>query len=196
MILEIIKCSGLNNFFYTRDDLVLWVIENEKYVVIQLNLKIKEISYIKENFEDFIKILEKIIFTFNQTSNKKFKNITFNNIKDKWKIYNNCIFLYNSSNWESWYRTTKNTIEIYSPKAENRQRNLYEKVLNLIISKDISVRNLIKLWIIQIRARELYNFLKEKSIFEISKYNNNHKIYYLDNLKLISKKELESLIYT
>jgi hypothetical protein len=74
------------------------VIENEKYVVIQLNLKIKEISYVKENFEDFIKILEKIIFTFNQTSNKKFKNITFNNIKDKLEIYNNCIFLYNSSN--------------------------------------------------------------------------------------------------
>lgn len=193
-VLDIIFHSWLNKFFYTNNELVFSLLEKKSYTVIQLNLTIKQISYIKDNFDNFIKILENILFTYNKSWNRYFKNITFNTIKRWNEVFNNCIFLYNSKNNEIWFQDTKNFIKIWNQKKEVVWKTIYDKIIDLIYQKDLSVRNLIKLWIIQIRAREIYNFLKEKEIFVISEYNNNHKLYNYDKLKNISKEALETII--
>lgn len=193
-VLDVIYYSWLNKFLYTNNDLVQSVLEMDKYTVIQLNLTIKEVSCIKNNFEGFILILENILFTYNQSWNKYFKNITFNNIKRWDEIFNNCIFLYDSKNSEIWFQKTSSFITIWTQKREMVWKTIFDKIIDLIYRKELSVRNLIKLWIIQIRAREIYNFLKEKEIFVISEYNKNHKIYNHDNIKNISKETLNVLI--
>ena len=193
-VLDVIYYSWLNKFLYTNNELVQSVLEMDKYTVIQLNLTIKEVSCIKNNFEDYILILENILFTYNQSWNKYFKNITFNTIKRWDDVFNNCIFLYDSKNNEIWFQKTSSFIKIWSQKKEIIWKTISDKIIDLIYQKDLSVRNLIKLWIIQIRAREVYDFLKEKEIFVISEHNKNHKIYNHDKLKNISKEALNLLI--
>jgi len=193
-ILDIVYYSGLNKFFYTSDELVLSVLEKDKYTIIQLNLNIKEVSYIKNNFENFILILENILFTYNQSWNKYFKNIAFNTIQRWNDFFNNCVFLYNSKSNEGWFQETNNFIKIWTEKKEIVWKTISDKIIDLIYQKDLSVRNLMKLWIIQIRAREIYNFLKEKNVFYISENNHNHKLYNYDNLKNISKEVLNLIV--
>lgn len=193
-ILDIVYYSWLNKFFYTSDELVQDILEKEKYCIIQLNLTIKELAYIKNNFENYQWILESILFTYNKSWNKYFKNITFNTVQRWDEIFNNCIFLYNSKIHEIWFQDTKNFIKIWVEKKEIVWITISDKIFDLIYKKDLSVRNLMKLWIIQIRAREIYNLLKEKEVFVISEYNKNHKIYNNDNLKYIPKNQLNLLI--
>jgi hypothetical protein len=194
IILDIVYYSWLNKFFYTGEELVKSVLEMDKYTVIQLNLTIKEISYIKNNFENYIQILENVLFTYNQSWNKYFKNIAFNTIQRWDEIFNNCIFLYDSKNNEIWFQNTNSFIKIWTQKKEIVWKTISDKIIDLIYKKDLSVRNLIKLWIIQIRAREIYNFLKEKEVFSISEKNHNHKLYNSDNFKTISKETLNTII--
>lgn len=194
-ILDIVYYSWLNKFFYTSDNLVLDILERDKYCIIQLNITIKELAYIKSNFENYTLILENILFTYNKSWNKYFKNITFNTVQRWDDIFNNCIFLYDSKINEIWFQDTKNFIKIWVEKKEIVWITISDKIFDLIYKKDLSVRNLMKLWIIQIRAREIYSFLKEKEVFSISENNNNHKIYNNDNLKNISKKNLNTIIW-
>jgi len=193
-ILDVIYYSWLNKFLYTNNELVQSVLEMNKYTVIQLNLTIKEVSCIKNSFEDYILILENILFTYNQSWNKYFKNITFNTIKRWDEVFNNCIFLYDSKNNKIWFQKTSSFITIWNQKKEIIWKTISDKIIDLIYQKDLSVRNLIKLWIIQIRAREVYDFLKEKEIFVISEYNKNQKTYNNDNIKNISKEALNIII--
>jgi hypothetical protein len=190
---EIIHFSWLNKFLYTNKNLFNGFLDSKKYLIIQLNLSIKELSFIKKNYKDFVLILENILFTFNESWNKYFRNITFNTLKDWEKIHNNCIFMYSNNNWEAWYQHKDWYIELKS--KIKKQKNKYKEIEKLIIEENLSVRNLMKIWIIQIRAREFYNFLKEKWVFEISKYNNNHKKYYLDNFLEIEKNLIISKIW-
>ena len=193
-VLDVIYYSWLNKFLYTNNELVQSVLEMNKYTVIQLNLTIKEVSYIKNSFEDYILILENILFTYNQSWNKYFKNITFNTIKRWDEIFNNCIFLYDSKNNVIWFQKTSSFIKIWNQKKEIVWKTISDKIIDLIYQKNLSVRNLIKLWIIQIRAREIFSFLKEKEVFVISEHNKNHKIYNYDKLKNISKEALNLII--
>lgn len=193
-VLDIVYYSGLNKFLYTKDELVKSLLETNKYCVIQLDLTIKEVSYIKNNFETYISILENILFTYNQNWKTYFSNITFNGVKRWNEVFNNCIFLYSSKNGEEWFRKTNNYIEIWSQKEKIVWKTIYDKIINLIFKKELSVRNLINLWIIQIRAREIYNYLKEKEVFFISENNHNHKVYNLENIKNISKEALDVII--
>ena len=193
-VLDVIYYSWLNKFLYTNNRLVQSILEMDKYTVIQLNLTIKEVSYIKNSFEDYILILENILFTYNQSWNKYFKNITFNTIKRWDEVFNNCIFLYDSKNNKIWFQKTSSFITIWNQKKEIIWKTISDKIIDLIYQKDLSVRNLIKLWIIQIRAREVYDFLKEKEIFVISEYNKNQKTYNNDNIKNISKEALNIII--
>ena len=80
---------------------------------------------------------------------------------------------------------TKNKEDI---KDGDIKKDITQKIFDLIQNKNLSVRNLIKLWIIQIKARELYNFFKQKEIFVINENNKNEKIYNFEKLKNISKK--------
>jgi len=193
-VLDVIYYSWLNKFLYTNNELVQSVLEMDKYTVIQLNLTIKEVSCIKNSFEDYILILENILFTYNQSWNKYFKNITFNTIKRWDDTFNNCIFLYDSKNNEIWFQQTSSFITIWTQKKEIVWKTISDKIIDLIYQKDLSVRNLIKLWIIQIRAREIFSFLKEKEVFSISEKNHNHKLYNYDKLKNISKEALNTII--
>jgi len=72
---------------------------------------------------------------------------------------------------------------------------LIDGIIDLIQKENISVRNIIKLWIIQIRARELFDFLKQKEVFEIKDNNKNIKIYNFEKLKNISINDIKSIIY-
>lgn len=193
-VLDIVYYSWLNKFFYTSNNLVYSVLEKNKYCVIQLNLTIKEISYIKSNFEAYIQILENILFTYNKSWNKYFKNITFNTVQRWNEIFNNCIFLYDSKNNDGWFIETNKFIKIWTEKKEIVWKTISDKIIDLVYKKDLSVRNLIKLWIIQIRAREIYNFLKEKEVFSISENNHNEKLYNYDNLNNIPKEALNTII--
>lgn len=195
-ILEIIYYSWLNRFLYTNTSLVKSVLEMDKFYIIQLDLTIKEISFIKNNFEEYVKILENILYTYNQSSNKYFKNITFNAVIKDNIVYNNCIFLYNCKTDEVWFIKTLNYIKISNKKKKINLKTIYDKIIDLIYKKDLSVRNLIKLWIIQIRAREIYNFLKEKEVFIISEYNNNSKRYIFDNIKNFSKNDIDDILHS
>lgn len=186
-ILDVIYYSGLNKFLYTNDNLISWYEDKWNSFIIALNLTIKEISYVKENYEKFIKILEKILYTFNQSSNKQFKNITFNNVKIWDEIINNCIFLYNSNKDVSWFIEIKKYIE-FTANKKAEWKDLYEKIIDLATKNELSVRNLIKLWIKQNRARKFYDILKEKEIIVISEYNNNSKKYDIEKLKILLKK--------
>ena len=192
---ELIKSSWLNNFLYNLNNLVIWYLEEKKYIVIQLWLSIKEIAYIKNNYSNFVNILETILYTYNQSWNNYFNNITFWNIK-KWSdIFNNCIFLYSSNKDKKWYRDVKGLITIKENiKKDYTKLSIYQKIILLIKNEKLSVRNLIKIWIIQIRAREIYNFLKEKWVFEISKYNNNNKIYHLENINNFTENDINAII--
>jgi hypothetical protein len=41
------------------------------------------------------------------------------------------------------------------------------------------------------RARALYDFLKEKEVFIVDNNNRNEKIYFFENIKKIRKKDIE-----
>jgi len=180
-VLDIVYYSWLNKFLYTTDNIILWHEYKWNSFIIALNLTIKEISFIKENFDKFKWILENILYTFNQSSDKYFKNITFNKVKIWNEMYNNCIFLYNSEQNLSWFIQAKDVIE-FPARKEAVWIDIYDKIYNLAENNNLSVRNLIKLWIKQIKARKFYEFLKEKEIIVISKYNNNNKKYDLEKL--------------
>ena len=193
-VLDIVYYSGLNKFFYTSDELVKSILEMDEYCVIQLNLTIKEVSYIKNNYELYISILENILFTYNQSWNKYFKNITFNKVKRWNEIFNNCIFLYSSEKKWDWFKKTNGNIVLSYKEPEVIWKTIYDKIFDLIYKKDLSVRNLIKLWIIQIRAREIYKFLKEKEVFIISENNHNYKTYDIEKYKKIWKNWINEII--
>jgi hypothetical protein len=184
MILKIIHYSWLTNFFYTNRDLVNWYIQEKKYTIIQLVLNINEISYIKNNYEEFIKILNNILFTYNQVFKVNFNNISFWNVKIENEIYSNCIILFSSKKYEYWY-VENNKVFITK---KHKKATIYDKIEDLIKNKKLSVRKLMKLWLPQSKARNFYNLLKEKWIIKISEYNNNHKFYDLEKFQKIFKK--------
>lgn len=108
------------------------------------------------------------------------------------EIFKNCIFLYNSKKYE-WFIKTGEIIKI-KWETKTNENTLLNKIISLIYKKDISVRNLIKLWMSQIRARELFNFLKEKEVFKIQEDNKNIKTYDFEKLKNISKNDIERFL--
>lgn len=184
-LLNILYYSGLNKFLYTNDN-IIYIHKNMKWsYLIALNLNIREINYIKDNFDEFIKILEKILYSFNQSTPYNFKNIAFNNVKIWYLTINNCIFLYNSQKNKLWYINTTTCIEYTT---------LYKRIWDLIETKKMSVRNLMKLWITQKISRELYKFLKEKSVIIIAECNNQDKTYSIEKYRKIWRKVIDSII--
>jgi len=184
MIEKIIYYSWLIKFFYTNRNLVSSYIQEKKYTIIQLDLDIAEIAYISNNFNDFLTILENILFTYNQSFWVNFNNITFWNVR-KWnEIFSNCIILFSSKKYEYWYIEIHNDFII----KENKKTTIYDKIEELIKDKKLSVRKLMKIWLSQSKARNLYKLLKEKWIIIISDYNNNHKTYDLEKFQKIFKK--------
>lgn len=192
-LLDILYYSGLNKFLYTNDNIINIHKDMKWSYLIALNLNIREINYIKDNFDEFIKILEKILYSFDQTTNYNFKNIAFNNVKIWDVMINNCVFLYNSQKDKVWYIKTNTCIEF--PRYNvTRWITLYEKIWDLIEKKKMSVRNLIKLWISQSRARELYKFLKEKLVIIISENNHQHKTYFIEEYRKIWDDVINNII--
>ncbi len=184
MIEKIIHYSWLVKFLYTNRNLVSSYFQEKKYTIIQLDLDITEIAYISNNFDEFIKIAENILFTYNQSFWVNFNNITFWNVK-KWEnIYSNCIILFSSKKYDYWFIKIYNNFII----KENKKITIYDKIEDLIKNKQLSVRKLMKLWLTQSKARNFYNILKEKWIIEISKYNNSHKTYNLEKFQKFFKK--------
>jgi len=190
--------SWLNKFLYTSKSLFKSVKNYKTIFIIELSINTEQIAFLENNFDDFVWILEKILNSFNKIYNwKSFKNITINKVFIWENLLNNCLILYNSKKEDKWFIYSKNIIRIPEKKENNQntEDNIFNKILELILNKNISVRNLIKLWIPQIRARELFNFFKINKIFEISEKNNNHKIYNFNEMKKISKKDIETILY-
>jgi len=190
---EIIRLSWLNNFLDTDKDLLYNFLYWKKYLIFQLKLWVNEISFIRKNYKKFIRILEEILFIYNRNSKNHFRNITFNSIKYWDLFFNNCIIFFSNNKLKPWYRHQNSFIKLHKINKK-KEIDRYSEIEKLIIDRKLSIRNLIKIWIIQIRARKLYKFLKEKWVFEISKYNNNEKIYYLDNFLEIEKIEINQII--
>lgn len=195
---KILWYSWLNRFLYTSKSLFKSAKNYKTIFLIELSINTEQITFLENNFNDFIKILENVLNSFNKVYNwKAFKNITINKVFIWENLLNNCLILYNSKKEDKWFIYSKNIIRIPEKKENNQntEDNIFDKIINLILNKNLSVRNLIKLWIPQIRARELFNFFKINRIFEISKTNNNYKIYNLSEIKKISKKDIETILY-
>lgn len=203
---EIIYYSWINKFLNRTDNIIKFHKQISWGYIIQLDLNIREIWYIKSKFKEFVEILDNILYMFNQNWNAYYKNIAFTNIRlnifswdnKKWeKVLNNCLYLYNSNNQNDWVLRIYwfVDIDLESKKQVKKELDLTVQIYELIKNKDLSVRNLIKLWIIQIRARKLYNFLKEKEVFIISDYNKNNKVYNFDNLNKIEENEIKAILY-
>lgn len=119
----------------------------------------------------------------------KYNNITYTDVYVWENILKNCIVFFNSTKInESWFLISKSPIKI---KKLEKEKDFTDKVFDLIINKNLSVRNLIKIWIIQIKARRIYKFLKWKWIFVIDENNQNEKIYNFENIKNISKDDIK-----
>lgn len=187
MIDNILNYSQLNNFLDNNNLLIdsgFWT--NNKSFIISLNLDIRRVSFIKENFDDFVKILENILFIFNQNHDIKFKNISFTNIKIWWEVINNCIFLYDSEKETNGYIKIKTMVE-FEDNINNKNKTMKNKILDLALNNSLSVRNLIKLWLNQTRARNLYSYFKEEWVIQISEYNNMNKKIDIEKLKNLLK---------
>ena len=158
--------------------------------------KMLENIFTKNNFDAFVNVLNLILKTYNDYFDINYNNITFNSVYLWEKILKNCIIFYNSKRIkESWFLISRNPLKIEIQKViENKEISIIDKILDLIINKNLSVRNLIKIWIIQMRARELYNFLKEKEVFVVDNNNRNEKIYFFENIKKIRKKHIEWIL--
>lgn len=184
-IREIFKHSKLQKFFHSNENLVkshlhIWEID-----IVQLRLSIKEIWYIERYNKEFIISCNNFLNLFNHNHNYYYKNITFNSIQVSDKVANNCLVLHNSEKTEKrWYLKTWNFIKF---KEWETRISIFDKIINLIKQKDFSVRNIQKLWITQLKSRNIYWYIKELWIFEINNENNNHKIYHFDRLNLIDK---------
>ena len=194
---KILWYSWLNKFLYKTK----WLIKNsykiKNIVIVELDLWIEDISFINNNFDDFVNVLNLILKTYNDYFDIKYSNITFNSVYLWEKILKNCIIFYNSKRIkESWFLISRSPLKIEIQKIiENKEISIIDKILDLIINKNLSVRNLIKIWIIQIRARALYDFLKEKEVFIVDNNNRNEKIYFFENIKKIKKKEIEEILW-
>ncbi len=191
-ILEIINYSGLNKFLYKKinEQIIQFYKTHDKYILIQLNLSVKELWFIKLNFDQFKEILDNLLFLYNNKWNNYYQNITFNTVTSWYTTYNNCIFIFKSNNEKKWYIKTNSYIKLNNliPNQTNKKDELLINVINLIKNKNISVRNLMNLWIHQGGARNLYEFFKNKNVFKISEYNQNHKTYNLEEAKKNIKK--------
>lgn len=200
-LLNIFWYSWLNKFLYTSKKIVKSFKDWKVIFIIELELDVKQITHIENNILDFSNILNIVLSTFNKTFCKEFKNITFNNVKLWEEIKKNCIILYTSKiNDNTWFLKTNKIIELNIVKKQKNNFNktndiLVDGIIGLIHKENVSVRNLIKLWIVQIRARELFNFFKDKEVFEIKDYNKNSKIYNFEKLKDISINDIKSIIY-
>lgn len=185
-ILKIVKIAGINIFFNTTDELVKSYEYKGNSFIITLNLFDSETWKVNDNFEDFKKVLEKLLFIFNNNTELYYKNISFNKIKIWDETYNNSIFLYNSEQNISWYFQIKWVIK-FPARKEPVWKDIYDKIYDLAKNDNLSIRNLMKLWIKQTKARNIYTFLKENKIIVISKNNNNDKKYDLDKLSKFLK---------
>lgn len=182
----------LNKFLYRTK----WIIKNiynlKTIFIIELDLKIKEISFINYNFDAFVNILNLILKTFNNYFTIKYNNITYSDVYIWENILKNCIVFFNSNKInETWFLISKSPIKI---KTFEKEKDLIDKIFDLIMNKNLSIRNLIKIWIIQIKARKVYKYLKEKEIFIIDENNNNEKIYNFENIKNISKDDIKRFL--
>lgn len=194
---KILWHSWLNKFLYKTK----WLIKNsykiKNIVIVELDLWIEDISFINNNFDAFINVLNLILKTYNDYFDIKYNNITFNSVYLWEKILKNCIIFYNSKRIkESWFLISKSPLKFEIQKTiENKKTDLIDKIVDLILNKNLSVRNLIKIWIIQIRARALYDFLKEKEVFIVDNNNRNEKIYFFENIKKIRKRDIEEILW-
>lgn len=189
---KILWYCWLNKFLYRPK----WIVKNiynlKTIFIIELDLKIKEISYINNNFDAFVNILNLILKTFNNYFTIKYNNITYSDVYIWENILKNCIVFFNSNKInETWFLISKSPIKI---KTFEKNKDLIDKVFGLIMNKNLSVRNLIKTWIIQIKARKIYKYLKEKKVFVIDENNNNQKIYNFENIKNISKDDIKRFL--
>lgn len=193
---KILWYSWLNKFLYKTK----WLLKNsykvKNIVIVELDLWIEDISFINNNFDVFVNVLNLILKTYNDYFDIKYNNITFNSVYLWEKILKNCIIFYNSKRIkESWFLISRSPLKIEIQKIiEKKEMDIIDKIVDLIINKNLSVRNLIKIWIIQIRARALYDFLKEKEVFIVDDNNRNEKIYFFENIKKIKKKEIEWIL--
>lgn len=198
-VLDLLLYSGLNKFLPKNNNLVKYNKQIWNSYIIQLNLYQKEIAYIKNNFEEFKNILETVLYTFEHYYWIEYNNITFNSIKFWEKVLNNCIFLTSFKNKEYWFIKLNKFLEYSPPKKEEKKsiflwNSLYDKIWRLIENNKFSVRNLINFWISDKYSRELYDFLKEKEVLVISKYNHTHKTYNIENYINIWGKWINNII--
>ncbi len=194
---KILWYSWLNKFLYKTKGLIKNSYKIKSIIIVELDLWIEDISFINNNFDAFVNVLNLILKTYNDYFDIKYGNITLNSVYMWKKILKNCIIFYNSTKIkESWFLISRSPLKIEIQKIiENKEIDLIDKIVDLIINKNLSVRNLIKLWIIQIRARSLYDFLKEKEVFVVDNNNRNEKIYFFENIKKISKKEIKEILW-
>lgn len=191
-LINILWYAGINKFLYSSQNIIKTIKKWNDYFAIQIELNIKQLSFIETNTKDFWELLNIVLSTFNKTFWYNFKTITFNNVMIWEEVFKNCIFFYNSKKHE-WFIKTCETIKIrWEPKTN--ENTLLDKIISLISKKDVSVRNLIKLWMPQARSRELFNFLKEKEVFKIEENNKNIKTYNFEKLKNISKNDIEKFL--
>jgi len=194
---KILWHSWLNKFLYKTKGLIKNSYKIKNIVIVELDLWIEDISFINNNFDAFVNVLNLILKTYNDYFDIKYSNITFNSVYLWEKILKNCIIFYNSKRIkETWFLISRSPLKIEIQKIiEKKEIDIIDKIVDLIINKNLSVRNLIKIWIIQIRARSLYDFLKEKEVFIVDNNNRNEKIYFFENIKKIKKKEIEEILW-
>lgn len=197
-IIELIKYSWINKILYTSKNITHFAIRSKNLFIIKLKLNYKQVTFIERNNNDFINVLILFLNAFNWWNDIKYQNITYNSLIINKRVFNNCIILFNSKKYPKWYIYTDNikiNLKNYLIDENIKKDDLiFLEIIWLIENKNISVRNLIKLWLKQNISREIFDYLKEIEIFIISKNNLNNKIYNFDNLNKINKSYLKAKI--
>jgi len=199
---DVYKILGINK----NENIILLTENTENIKIICLDLSLTESAYIKRNFQLFIEKLEIFLYLYNNYSNNTFNSIWFGFFELNWNKYWNTIYIFNLETNNFWYKKINslwmnkdqnwNILKLYrinsllkNNTTKNTNNNCYTNfkiIYDLIINKDLSVRNLMK-YFNQPASREIFNILKENKIFEIDKLNHNEKYYFINRLDNIEK---------
>lgn len=193
---EIVFSSHLQKFFHTEKNLIVSYKRIPYWDIIQLNLTITDISYIERDYVGFAKACENFLNLWNYASGKHFKNITFNTIQTKEHTVPYCLLCFNSQKFKKYgFLKSRKFLKFQEQKVDQLEKNDFERILDLIYAEEISVRKIMKLWIRQKAAREIYAYIKNLGIFSLHLEDNNKKKYYFENLHFIEKEDIEEIIH-
>lgn len=195
LLRETFQNSHLQNFFQTERDLIKQFKRWNSFDIVILDLYIKDISFIEKRYKVFMKSCENFLQLWNYNGERYYKNITFNSVKIWETIIPHCLILINTENIDKlWFFKTWDYIK-FENKSKDFKKSLYENIILLITEKKISVRKLMKLWITQKKAREVYTYIKNLWIFNIDEWDNNKKYFYLENLDLLNENEINHILW-